>query len=151
MQGIKIEQRSIGAHDYTLQTHGAIKGRAILLRIVRVAGTSLSGLQNTADLGNGIAKVLQALSEEDLTYLCDEFSRKTTVKAADGAADIKLEKVFEVHFACNYFEMCQWLAFCIEVNFGGFFSDAAREIARIVAGAAERQSPVKLPSKSQTA
>lgn len=150
MQGIKIESRSIGAHDYTVQTHGALKGRGILLRIVKVAGTSLSGLQNTADLGNGIAKVLQALSEEDFTFLCDEFARKTTVKAADGAADIKLEKVFEVHFACNYFEMCQWLAFCIEVNFGGFFSDAAREIGRLVAGASDKKSQVKLPSKSPT-
>jgi hypothetical protein len=140
MPGIVAKTKSIGAHDYTVEPHGAIKGRAILLRLAKVVGPALSGVTKD-NWGDKLSQLFGNLSEDDLTFFCNEFAAKTMVSTPDGG-QLLLSKVFDVHFQDAYLELLQWLGFCVEVNFGGFFRGAAAQIKGSAA------SPAEAPAKA---
>ena len=134
---IEAKTKSIGASDYTVEPHGAIKGRALLLRLVKIVGPSLTAVSQDS-IPDAIKSLLGGLSEEDLTFLCEEFSKKTMVTVDGG--ELQLSKIFDQHFVGSYIEMIQWLAWAIEVNYSSFFKGAA---GLLRAGTAAALQPAK--------
>ena len=139
---IEAKTKSIGASDYTVEPHGAIKGRALLLRLVKVVGPSLTAVSQDS-IPDAIRSLLDGLTEEDLTFLCNEFAAKTMVTVDGG--ELQLSKIFDAHFIGSYVEMIQWLAWAIEVNFGSFFRGAGALLSKGVASAV-----AKAESKSES-
>ena len=129
---IESRTKSIGSSDYTVEPHGAIKGRALLLRLVKIVGPSLTAVSQDS-IPDAIKSLLGGLSEEDLTFLCEEFSKKTMVTVDGG--ELQLSKIFDQHFVGSYLEMIQWLAWCVEVNFSSFFKGAGALLSKGVASA----------------
>lgn len=130
---IEAKERRIGAHVYRITQLPAKRGRAMLVRFIRLvgpgAGALVGGLgrgKGTFDaaLGLGIADGLHdlctRLNEEDLSVISDEFATYTVViKSRD--VEQQLSKIFDDHFAGAYDEMFAWLRACCEVNFASFF------------------------------
>lgn len=144
--GFKAETRRIGPYEYKVTQMGAIKGRAVSLRLIKcflpfftevMQGEPVKGkskkkiveeakegkidLKNLEWLGSALSKL--ELNEDDLTYLCDAFSPLTFVMLPDGR-NPRLDHIFDEHFAGHYVDLVKWLIFCVQVNFADF-TDAA--------------------------
>jgi hypothetical protein len=130
---IEAKERRIGASHYRITQLPAKRGRAMLVRFVRLlgpgAGAFVGGLGRgkaslDAALGIGIADGLHdlctRLNDEDLSAICDEFATYTVVIQSRDI-ELQLSKVFDDHFAGRYDEMLAWLRACCEVNFSSFF------------------------------
>lgn len=130
---IEAKERRIGAHQYRITQLPAKRGRAMLVRFVRLfgpgAGAFVGGLGRgkagfDSALGVGIADALMDLctrmNDEDVAAICDEFSQYTMVVQSRDV-ELQLSKVFDDHFAGRYDEMLAWLRACCEVNFASFF------------------------------
>ena len=126
----KFEKKKIGAHTYYVTQLNALVGRKALVRLAKFLGPALAsaGKGNVTD---ALASVAENLSEVDVEYFCDLFAEKTVVtggKYDEGEPDLHL--IFDEHFAGEYLEMVQWLAFAFQVNFASFFAGAARQMAK---------------------
>lgn len=133
---LKTESKTLGSHEYTVTQLGAVVGRECLRRFVRVAGPAVGAIAEatgkeggaSAAVSQAVLRLVEGLSADDLTYFCDVFGPTGTVTLADGRKP-RIKDAFADHFAGNYFEMVLWLGFCVEVNFGGFFSEALARVA----------------------
>ena len=126
---IKIESKQIGQHVYTVEQLGAIRGREIFVRLVRLLGSSVDTIKG--DAGAVLAKAAAAFSTEDMTAFCDAFAAKTDVTGGEYAsAHPQLSNIFDLHFAGNYSEMVEWIIFAFQVNFGSFFQGASAKLAK---------------------
>ena len=96
--------------QYDCTQLGAVEGRGALLRAQKIA---VKGV-------NGLDAMIDAMSPNDLDYFCALFSKNTRVQLDEKRRPL-LSDVFDVHFAANYFELTEWLAFCLGLNFGSFF------------------------------
>ena len=143
---LKSETRTVGQHEYTVTQLGAVKGLECLRRLLKVVGPSLQSLTSLAKgdgaaaFAQGLMRLLESLSQEDLTYFCDTFGPTASVKLSDGKSPT-VKAVFDFHFAGNYLELLEWLAFSVEVNFQGFFVDSLKKISGIGPAAPEPPSP----------
>lgn len=130
---IETKDRRIGATQYRITQLPAKRGRALLVRFIRLlgpgAGAFVGGLGRARSgldgaVGVGIADALHdlctRLSEEDLAVVCDEFAEYTVVVVSRDV-ERRLKDVFDDHFAGRYDEMLAWLRACAEVNFASFF------------------------------
>src|SRR5271166_4856208 len=122
-------QHTIGDFTYTIQQLGAKEGRIVLARVLRVVAGAASAAQATDDpleaAGAGIAKLVEGLSDAEITYLCDAFSR-TTMFGRTGTTDgLRLSDGvnFDEHFAGQYGAMMKWLWAALETNYASFLSD----------------------------
>lgn len=134
---IEAKDKRIGATNYRITQLPAKRGRAMLVRFIRLfgpgAGAFVGGLGRgkagfDAALGFGIAEGLHdlctRLSEEDLSAICDEFATYTVVVQSRDI-ELQLSKIFDDHFAGKYDEMLSWLRACCEVNFASFFAGSS--------------------------
>jgi hypothetical protein len=152
---IESKERRIGAANYRITQLPAKRGRAILVRFVRLigpgAGAFVGGLGRgktglDAALGAGVADAMldfcTRLNEEDLAVLCDEFATYTVVIQSRDIEQ-QLSKIFDDHFAGKYEEMLLWLKACCEVNFSGFFggSSLGDALPRLMRALSQFQSP----------
>ena len=130
---IEAKERRIGTTVYRITQLPAKRGRAMLVRFVRLlgpgAGAFVGGLGRgksgfDAAVGIGIADALHdlctRLSEEDLAVICDQFAEYTVVVQSRDI-ERRLQDIFDDHFAGRYDEMLSWLRACCEVNFSSFF------------------------------
>jgi hypothetical protein len=137
---LKSETKVIGAHEYTVYQLGAITGREGLRRLTRLISPALPSLAamfrdaGPEALAAGLSALLEGLGAEDLAYFCDTFAPKSTVRLEDGKSP-NLKDIFDVHFAGNYYEMIEWLVFCFEVNYRGFFSGALAKLVSAIPAA----------------
>lgn len=124
-QGLAPKTQTIGAYTYTVFPLTAIPGRRAFVRLAKALGPAL-GVAATVKEGdetgmvNAFARLMGALSEDDVDYFCDLFAQSTTVRM--GKDEPKLFDIFDIHFAGRYMEMFRWLAFCVGVNYGDFFA-----------------------------
>jgi hypothetical protein len=131
---IESKERRIGGTTYRITQLPTKRGRALLVRFVRLcgpgAGAFVGGIGRArssfdAALGAGIADALHdfctRLNEDDLAAICDEFAVYTVV-VQSREIELQLSKIFDDHFAGKYDEMFQWLRACCEVNFSSFFA-----------------------------
>lgn len=134
---IEAKERRIGASVYRITQLPAKRGRAMLVRFIRLfgpgAGAFVGGLGRGKSgfdgaVGLGIADAMHdlctRLSEEDLAVICDAFAEFTVV-VVNREIERKLSDIFDDHFAGKYDEMLSWLRACCEVNFASFFGDAS--------------------------
>src|SRR6267154_2511212 len=96
----EVHKKVLGKHEYETHQLGALQGRKVLMRV-------FSALKK----GD-----VHAWDESDLEYFCDVFGPVSSVKIGQGSPTVT--SVFDAHFSDNYFEMTQWLSWCIEVKFG---------------------------------
>lgn len=156
---IESKERRIGATTYRITQLPAKRGRAMIVRLVRLlgpgAGAFVGGVGrggaggrgfDTAlgiGLGDAIIDVATRINDEDLGAICDEFATYTVV-VQSREIELQLSKVFDDHFAGKYDEMLEWLRACAEVNFTSFFgasSSAGGLLARLMALASKLPSP----------
>ena len=134
---IEAKERRIGATSYRITQLPAKRGRAMLVRFVRLfgpgAGAFVGGLGRVragfdGAVGTGIADAMldlcTRLSEDDLAVICDQFAEYTIVVQSRDI-ERRLSDIFDDHFAGKYDEMLSWLRACCEVNFASFFGGAS--------------------------
>lgn len=128
--GIEKHTRQIGQFTYETATLDAIKGRRAFVRLFNTIGNVLSGADSTLDVASN---VMSKLTAADLDHFCDLFGAVTTVTGGDygDKTPLLVAQTFQNHFAGNYLDMAEWLAFCIEVNFGNFFDGIQGLIQRV--------------------
>ena len=152
---IESRERRIGATTYRITQLPAKRGRAMLVRFVRLlgpgAGAFVGGLARgkggwdfaaLGGIGEAVHDLCMRMNDEDLGAICDEFATYTVVvKSRD--VELPLAKVFDDHFAGQYGEMMAWLRACCEVNFTSFFdgSRASDLLARAMQVLSKWQSP----------
>jgi hypothetical protein len=122
---IQQEEKRIGDCTYRVTMLDAVEGSRTFIRLSRTFGPALSKIDLSTDtsIGQVVGSLCERLTEEDFEHYCKLFMKKTSVELEDGKEPM-LKDIFEVHFAGKYLEMVQWLAFCFEVNFRGFFDGA---------------------------
>jgi hypothetical protein len=121
---------------------GALEGRTALLRAQKIA---VQGV-------NGLDAMVNAMTPNDLDYFCSIFSKQTRVIMPDGKRPL-LDSIFDLHFAGDMaFEMVEWLAFCLGLNFGVFFQKIQNQGEKIkqaaLAGTGQAQPSDPEPSES---
>jgi hypothetical protein len=143
----KIEKKRIGIHTYYVTQLDALRGRREIVRLAKVIGPALS----VADKGEeaALAKLVEALSVDEFDHFCEVLSEQTVVTGgAHGELEPQLSDVFAEHFAGNYLEMVQWLAFALGVNFGSFFAGAVEKIAQQAKKGARSNTASTSPTES---
>lgn len=109
---------------YKVTQMGAIEGRGALLRAQKIA-VKASG---------GIDAMIDAMTVADLDYFCGLFAKQTKANL-EGDKWPVLASVFDEVFAGDYFEMVQWLSFCLGFEFGVFFQQIQTNGEKIKAAA----------------
>jgi hypothetical protein len=134
---IEAKERRIGASVYRITQLPAKRGRAMLVRFVRLfgpgAGAFVGGLGRgragfDGAVGLGIADAVHdlctRLNEDDLSAISDQFAEYTVVVQSRDV-ERRLADIFDDHFAGKYDEMFAWLRACCEVNFSSFFAGSS--------------------------
>ncbi len=150
---ITKKKRTIDGVEYEVTQLGAKEGRALFVRISKMAGPVLGELaklnmsrvmdSDISQIGPALDALTRNVSEEDLDVLCSKFAERSAYR--DGKDWPELDRHFDEHFAGAYLRMIKWLLFCIEVNYADFFDAWKR--AKAVAEANRAASR----SESQTA
>lgn len=123
---LETKTRQIGEYKYRCTQLGALKGRKVLVRLLKTVGPALDGVSE-GSVGSLLGKLASSLDEDTVDYLCDTMAARTEVELPSGKS-VDLAGIFELHFAGKYGEMVKWLAFAVEVNFSSFFSDLAKGV-----------------------
>lgn len=151
---VTFEQKTtrIGAHAYKVTQLDAVTGRRAFTKLFKIAGPALAKIENGIDetsLGGALTELVTRLEPADVDYFCDVFAAVTEVSGGRYTKEApQLDDVFALHFASNYLEMFQWLAFCLQVNFSSFFVGIGQLIAKLVA---DRKAKAASNSTSPTA
>jgi hypothetical protein len=133
---IAPKEKTIGGNTYQVRILPAGVGLRSAAKLANLIGPGLKGLQ-----GEGEDKFVGFFSDllsssalgDQLEYFTRLFGEYTSVKLAGTDAYVELRQVYELHFAANYFELLQWLSFCIEVNHASFFTGAGLNAQKLVA------------------
>jgi hypothetical protein len=135
---LESETATINGRKYEVTKLPYSAGKALLVRLFKVAGPTLvrvvAGVPSVQDkeLGDlqvseifptmtaAVDQLASDLSEEDLDALVSTFGEYSWI--VDGSHRHQLTAEYrELHFAGNYLELFQWLAFALRVNYAGFF------------------------------
>ena len=136
---LETKLRTIDGVEYRVAQLGWKEGRTALVRLLKVVGPSvgeafklaqvepgkkfeLDRSVSAAAVGALFTELAQRLTEEDFAYLTDIMVPKTEVHRG-GDAWVRLSDEIHWHFAGDYWRCFKWLAFCLEVNYLGFFEE----------------------------
>lgn len=123
---IETRARAIDGKQYKVTQLGAVQGRKVFTRLLRIIAPLLAA----KDPSLGLADVAAHITEADLDALCEVFAAKTMIPTTmSNGAEVPLAGVFDDHFAANYGGMMRWLMFCLEVNFASFFAETGLSAA----------------------
>ena len=147
---IERREKRIGKTTYKVEQFGAKQGRLVLFRLFRLLGPAMSALAEGGDPGDMIGRALrrfaESANESDFDSLCEAFAAKTKVvheaTTAGGTVgvDLDLAADFDSHFANNYGEMLQWLAFAIEANYASFLGENGAALEKLGASLGKTKS-----------
>lgn len=116
----KRETAEIGAFKYEVTQLNATDGADGILKVQKIMAAANGDMD----------QALGAMSQEDLRYFTKLFTNSTRLISTkhndetgeDKLVAVPLSSVFDNHFAGEMlFDMLQWLAFCMALNFGFFF------------------------------
>lgn len=116
---LQAQTRVIEGKEYSVTPLGAVTGRKVLTRLLKIVGPAI----DKASIGDLVAN----LQESDIDYFCDLFAKSTRVTTGTDKNNMPVQPLlsdnglFDLHFAGNYGAMVLWLKFCLEVNFSSFF------------------------------
>jgi len=134
---IAPKEKTIGANTYQVRILPAGVGLRSAAKLANLIGPGLKGLQGGETEDKLVGFFSDLLSNDALAdrleYFTKLFTEYTSVKIAGSDAYVELRQVYELHFSANYFELLQWLAFCIEVNHASFFTGAGLSAQKLVA------------------
>lgn len=124
------KSKSIGGYTYKVTTLPATVGSSVLTKTFNSVGPAFKSADGLGGLET-IGSLFEHLKEDTVRFLCDTFSAQTIVTGGDyGSKEPMLSDVFDVHFAGKYQDLLQWLLFCFEVNFSGFFAGLGQTIGQ---------------------
>lgn len=137
MAGLPTHDFTVGGVRYSTTVLGAIKGRALYLRLLKAVGPALPKLAGLSEnpeesLLGALSGILQGLDCDLLDALCTEFAAVTVMPSDDGTKRVPLGPVFDIHFAGKYQHMVGWLVECVKLN--GFVDFLAEIFGRVKAG-----------------
>lgn len=134
---LKSETTTINGHQYEVTQLPYSQGKSLLVRLFKVLGPTFARLvagapsindKNLADLqvsevvpalASAADQLAQDLSEEDLDATVGALGEFSYVLEGKTRHQLKAD-FLEFHFAGNYTELFQWLAFALRVNYLGF-------------------------------
>lgn len=151
----EVRERRIGSHTYRVTQFGAKQGRALFVRILKLAGPSLSAALSSiaqgkpgafeaviaVGLSQGFYEFAARITEDEVGSVLDDCAKHTVVVI--GEKEPRLSDIFDQHFAGRYDEMLSWAAFVLECNYGSFFvgSNGAGLLSRFRAVLSASPSP----------
>lgn len=135
---LQPQDKTIGGSTYRVTPLVATQGRAVFVRLAKMLGSAAAGGGEKGNLYESLARVLENLNETDLAFISDAFARQTQLQMERGW--VQLSDAFDLHFAQRYLEMFQWLAFCLEVNYSGFFRGIGADVGEGLAALVSSRS-----------
>lgn len=131
----RVQQRTIDGFTYEVTPVTAAAGYKALLRFMKLASPVLSAAMDGGKTmeqaaAAALSKLATTVEEGDLLYFAKLFGPQTKFceegkESSDCWATLTSDAQ-ELHFAARYMAMFDWLKFCMEVNFGGFFGESIR-------------------------
>lgn len=126
---IETKKKQIGEYEYCVEQLGAREGLSVMVKLGKMLGEPLGQAVTKAEAGGSgldaagaaVSGLLQNLDEPGILGLLDVFAKKTTVTGGH-LTGMKLEAIADQFFAGRYQDLGLWFAFCLEVNYGGFFA-----------------------------
>ncbi len=138
--GPKVHSMTIAGTQYRITKLPFVEGQAGLLRLGKIVAPSLGPMgkaiggsvsrSNVAEMmdrgidlgaiGEGIGSLLERLTEEDLAWFVDAFSRQTEVQPSGGKW-APLHTVIDAIFAGDWQAYREWLTACVRHNYASFF------------------------------
>lgn len=121
---LESSTRRIGRYEYKVTQLQAIKGRRLLVKLLKALGPAAEALSVSSQDNAGalIGKLTAGLDEALVDELCDTFAARSEFQLENGKW-MDLAGQFDLHFAGQYGEMAKWLAFAVEVNYGSFLGE----------------------------
>lgn len=121
----KREEKEIGGIKYSMVPLPFSLGRPALVRLLKVVSPIFGAVMRAGSGGEQAAAVFEslptALSDDDLKYFAKLFG-DTSRYEKDGVWVPLITENQELHFAGQYLEFMQWIAFGCQCNFSGFFA-----------------------------
>src|ERR1700679_928272 len=117
--------------EYTITQLGALKGRKVLLRAVRLVAPVI---KSTTDPEAMIAAVLADIDGADLDFVCDTFASVPCKRQMLQAKMPTMQTVpfnFDEEFAGNYVAMFEWLTEHLKLNFSSFLAGMVAKMATL--------------------
>ena len=123
----EVQSHEIDGCQFKIQQLGAKQGKTVLARLLRLVGPA-------AESDTPIDRLMAALTDAEVDFLCDVFSKTTRVCATNAngqATELPLEGIFDDHFAGRYDLMMKWLWACLNANFASFIRGLGLDPAKI--------------------
>lgn len=124
----RAKEKEIGGVTYEAWPLVNDVGLPALLRLIRMMSPILAesigaGTNKAAAAAAVISSLPSLLKDEDVLHFARLFGSCSRYR--DEATGNMVPLVWQnqgMHFAGEYLRQLQWLTFCVEVNYGGFFS-----------------------------
>lgn len=131
---LESKSKIIGRYEYTVTQLAARNGRTAFLKMMKLAAPVIAaGVTATGNADKAVnatfQNVAQSITPEDFEWFVEVFAKSTTVKLGMDEQP-QLSAIIDIHFAGKYFELCSWLAFCLEVNFGNFLEELGNTLGK---------------------
>lgn len=95
-------------------------GMPMLKRMIDIIGPIATSFMREKEAGI-FATLPTAFTDKDVAAFAKQFGSTSRVKEGENWVPL-VEAKQNTHFAGKYLQFLQWLTFCCEVNFKGFFS-----------------------------
>lgn len=157
MATFKQETQQIGDFAYTVTALPAKAGCRVAARLANALAPAAKSLPEEGfemDAAQ-IVKMLEPIfGNPDLgdlvDFLCTTFAERTLLDwdDASGHKQVRLDRVFDLHFSDRYDDLIAWLAFALQTSMASFFRSARGLAVQAAAGislkspsSAERTGP----------
>ena len=138
----RCQTKEIDGTFYLVRPLPCAAGYKAMLRLVKIAGPIIAqaivgsdvktGTARSESVAEAIGLLASSIKDEDIGHFAKLFG-ESTMFSAEGSDDpvipLKLDQQ-EMHFSGRYMAFFEWLMFAIEVNFGGFFGDLSKRLAK---------------------
>jgi len=144
----RTQEREIGGILYKAQPVAFGLGLRSLNRLIKVLAPLIAASLREGRASDRAASLLEllpaSLTDDDIDYFRTVFGGASWYMDGEPTNWIPLVKTSgknaidhqELHFAGRYPEFLEWLVFCVEVNYGGFFNGVTSE-ENVAPGVAE--------------
>jgi len=121
----RTQEKEIDGVQYRCSPLMLSKGIPALVRLIKVAAPLL-GAASTGDNARVLEMLPANLTADEVFYFAEIFGECSSYLDGDHWQPLirKPKNFQDLHFQGDYLRFLRWLTFCVEVNFGGFFSGA---------------------------
>lgn len=142
---VQTKRVQVDGEEYELTQLGALEGRRLYARMVRLLGPVAAALGRSdklleQSLGDAVAAAVEGMDEDLVATLCDTFGKRCRVKAGPDRWPELTGVVFDDHFAGRYLLMTKWLKECLAFNFADFLGGLPPGLLGAIQGATRSAS-----------